>query len=85
MSLVGTIVFFLITWWLVLFTTLPFGVRRDENPEPGADIGAPANPRLLAKMLATTAIAATLTAAIYFAAEAGWLPLREWLSPPPQG
>jgi predicted secreted protein len=83
MSTGGLIVFFVITWWLVLFTTLPFGVLRDENPEPGNDAGAPLQARMLAKALVTTAIAVTITAVVYFSAEAGWLPLREWLSPDP--
>jgi predicted secreted protein len=80
-SAVGVVVFFVIAWWVVLFTTLPFGVRRDADPEPGSDAGAPEKPRMVAKALATTAIAVTITAAVYFAAEAGLLPLREWLSP----
>jgi predicted secreted protein len=83
MSIAGLIVMFIITWWLVLFTTLPFGVRRDENPEPGNDAGAPVRARMLTKALVTTAIAATITAAVYFSAEAGLLPLREWLSADP--
>ena len=75
-----TVVFF-IMWWLVLFTTLPFGVRRQDNPEPGTEAGAPENPRLWTKALVTTLITATLTGTIYWGAESGWLPLREWLSP----
>ena len=74
-------VIFLITWWLVLFTTLPFGVRQQEDPMPGAETGAPENPRLWTKALVTTLITAVLTGSIYLAAEKGWLPIREWLSP----
>jgi len=74
-------VIFLIMWWLVLFTTLPFGVQRQENPVPGTEAGAPENPRLWMKALVTTLITAVLTGAIYLAAENDWLPLREWLSP----
>ncbi len=74
-------VIFLVMWWLVLFTTLPFGIQRQENPEPGTEAGAPENPRLWTKALVTTLITAVLTGAIYIAAENGWLPLREWLSP----
>jgi predicted secreted protein len=81
MSAVGVAVLFLITWWVVLFTTLPFGVRRNEDPAPGHDAGAPEKPHMATKALATTAIAGAITAAVYFAAEAGVLPLREWLSP----
>jgi len=74
-------VIFLIMWWLVLLTTLPFGVQRQENPEPGTEVGAPENPRLWMKALVTTLITTVLTGALYIAAENGWLPLREWLSP----
>ena len=44
MSGIETAVLFFLLWWVVLFTTLPFGVRRAENPEPGIDPGAPENP-----------------------------------------
>ena len=36
----GVVVYFLI-WWLVLFAVLPWGVQREENPQPGHDPGAP--------------------------------------------
>ncbi len=81
MSWLEVTVIFLIMWWLVLFTTLPFGVKRQENPEPGTEVGAPENPRLWTKALVTTVITAVLTGSIYVAAESGLLPLREWLSP----
>lgn len=81
MSGLEVTVIFLIMWWLVLFTTLPFGVSRQEDPEPGTEVGAPENPRLWMKALATTAITTVLTGAIYIAAENGWLPIREWLAP----
>ena len=81
MSGLEVTVIFLIMWWLVLFTTLPFGVRRQDDPEPGTDTGAPENPRLWTKALVTTAITASLTGAIYLTAENDWLPIRQWLSP----
>ena len=84
MSISGLIVFFGITWWLVLFTTLPFGVHRDKSPEPGNDAGAPMQARMLTKVLVTTGITAVIVAAVYLAAEAGWLSLREWLAPDPK-
>lgn len=81
MSGLEVTVIFLIMWWLVLLTTLPFGVKRQEDPEPGMEVGAPEQPRLWTKALATTLITTVLTGAIYLAAENGWLPIREWLSP----
>ncbi len=81
MSIAQTAVFFVITWWLVLFVTLPFGIRRLENPEPGMEPGAPEKPRLWIKAAVTTVAAAVITGAVYVAVESGWLPLREWLRP----
>ena len=80
MSGIETAVLFFLLWWVVLFTTLPFGVRRVDNPEPGMDPGAPENPRLVTKVTVSTGIAGTLTALIYFLVNAGLLPVREWLT-----
>jgi len=71
--------FFAIVWWLVFFLALPFGVRRTENPEPGTEAGAPEQPRLWIKALATTMVAVVLTTAAHYAIEWEWLPLRAWL------
>ena len=65
----GFAVYFII-WWLVLFTVLPWGVRREESPEPGHEPGAPANPRLWLKAGITTAIACIIWAGIYWAVDA---------------
>jgi predicted secreted protein len=66
---------------VVLFTMLPVGVRRTENPEPGTEAGAPEHPHLWRKALATTVITGVITTLIYVLAEAGWLPVRAWLAP----
>ena len=55
------------TWWIVLFAVLPWGVRSQEEARdvvPGSDPGAPTLPRLVAKALWTTAIAAVVFAII---------------------
>jgi predicted secreted protein len=57
--LVG-IFFYIITWWVVLFAVLPWGVQRLEAPPPGHDPGAPAAPRVKIKLLATTLVALVL-------------------------
>jgi len=54
-----------IVWWLVFFMALPFGVSREENPEPGHEPGAPARPMLWIKAAVTTVIAALVTAGIW--------------------
>jgi len=64
MSIMTHIVVFTISWWLVLFMVLPFGVRSAEEEgaerDPGTEEGAPHNPRILRKMLITTAIATVI-------------------------
>lgn len=60
MDLFGGIVVYVIIWWLVLFTVLPWGIRPLEKPEKGHATSAPARPRLLIKFAITTAIATGL-------------------------
>ncbi len=60
----ATGVTFLLVWWLVLFTVLPFGARPPDQLEPGMAPSAPAKPRIALKFLITTVIALVLTALI---------------------
>lgn len=63
------LVVFVIIWWLVFFTTLPFGVRapHEVGEEVGAGHadGAPVRPRLWLKAGITTAITAALWGVAY--------------------
>lgn len=70
------ILVYCMVWCVVFLTVLPFGVRRVENPEPGHEAGAPEKPMLLRKVLATTALAAVVFAAIYFVIEQNWISFR---------
>ena len=65
MSLTTALAIYFIVWWIVLFTVLPFGVRSQaESGEviPGSDPGAPAVPRLGAKIIWTTIVASVVFA-----------------------
>ena len=58
----GTAIFVII-WWTLLFTILPFGVRSQQESNsivPGSDPGAPAKPRLGKKLLINTVLAIIL-------------------------
>ncbi|HZP77135.1 MAG TPA: DUF1467 family protein [Pseudolabrys sp.] len=60
-------IYFLI-WWIVLFATLPFGIRSQEESgevSPGTDPGAPVLPRLARKLIWTTVIATAIFAACF--------------------
>ena len=75
----GGLVVFTVVWWLVFFVTLPFGVRRIENPEQGHDAGAPAKTHLLIKAAITTAVAGALTGGLAMAIAYGLIDIRELL------
>jgi predicted secreted protein len=60
---------FLVTWWIVLFATLPWGVRTQEEDDsviPGTAPSAPVRPLLLRKAAATTVISAAIVGLIYW-------------------
>ena len=50
------IVIFVVIWWLVLFTVLPFGVQKDDEIVGGNDPGAPKNPMLKKKIILTSCL-----------------------------
>ena len=60
MSVTTAIAIYFLIWWVVLFAVLPFGVHSQEEQgeiAAGTDPGAPAVPRLLAKLAWTTLVA----------------------------
>jgi len=69
-------VLFIVIWWLTFFAVLPWGVRREENPDAGHDVGAPANPRMLMKFLVTTGIAGVIWAGVYWMIGLGIIDFR---------
>ena len=79
MSWFGALVVFTIVGWLVFFVTLPFGVRRIENPEQGHDAGAPEKPRILIKAAITTAIAGAVTGGLAMAVAYDLIDIRAML------
>lgn len=65
----GILVYFIL-WWLVFFTTLPFGARSyheaGEQVEAGNAESAPLRPRLWLKAAVTSGIAAVLWLVAYY-------------------
>jgi len=75
--MLGTAIFVII-WWTLLFTILPFGVRSQQESDaivPGTDPGAPAKPRLGMKLLINTGLAVVLWAI------ANWAYLNYYVPP----
>ena len=67
---------YFVLWWLVLFLTLPFGVRsqhEDGDGAPGTDPGAPVLARMGSKLIWTTVITAIVYGIGMLAYRAGYL------------
>ena len=67
---------YFVMWWIVLFLTLPFGVRsqhEDDEGAPGTDPGAPIMARMGRKLIWTTLISAVIFAVAMLAYNAGYL------------
>lgn len=83
MDWVSAIFVYFIIWWVVLFTTLPLGVKKQQNPVPGSDPGAPEHPQLVRKILLTSIISAVILAAFwYFVSQNGMEYFRDALPNP---
>ncbi len=79
MDAIGIAVVFAITWWLVFFMALPFGVRPPDEPGPGHATSAPERPRVALKAAITTAIAAAVTGLAAAAVGYDIISIREWV------
>ena len=74
----GLAIYFVL-WWLVLFLTLPFGVRsqhEDGVGAPGTDPGAPILTRMGRKLIWTTIISAIIYGVGLAAYQAGYLSIE---------
>jgi predicted secreted protein len=67
---------YFVLWWVVLFVTLPFGIRsqhEDGGGAAGTDPGAPVASQMGRKLIWTTAISAVVFVAAMLAYNAGYL------------
>ncbi|SIO52664.1 Protein of unknown function [Bradyrhizobium erythrophlei] len=67
---------YFVMWWIVLFLTLPFGVRsqhEDGEGAPGTDPGAPVLTRMGSKLIWTTIISAVIYGIAMWAYYQGYL------------
>ena len=57
---------YIIIWWIVVFTILPIGIRKQDKVEKGNAEGAPQNPQILKKFIVTSLIAFVLWLLVFF-------------------
>ncbi len=58
MSLMGSLVIFVILWMVIFFMILPLKIKsqlEQQSITPGTDPGAPSNPQMYRKFIITTA------------------------------
>ena len=83
MGITGSLIIFVLIWWIVFFSILPVGIKSEnkkfEEKIQGNDAGAPKNPNIGKKFLITTFITSVLFFAIYYIVTKEFFNLREYL------
>ena len=77
MSLLAAFFTYLIVWWTVLFAVLPWGNRQPSTYETGMAPGAPVNPNIRRKLVATTILSFVVLGIIYVCIEMNLIDFRE--------
>ena len=83
MGITGSIIVYVMIWWIIFFSVLPIGIQSNKEifkeKIEGMDSGAPKNPNIAKKFLITTLITTVIFSVIYYLAKAELLNLREFL------
>ena len=83
MGITGSLIVYIIIWWIVFFSILPVGIQSNKRVFKdnigGFDPGAPKNPKIAKKFFITTIITSILFIVIYYLVNIGLLNLRNFL------
>ena len=83
MGITGSIIVYVMIWWIIFFSVLPIGIRSNKEvfkeKIEGMDPGAPKNPNVGKKFLITTLITTIIFVVIYYLVEFDLLNLRKFL------
>ena len=83
MGITGSIIVYVMIWWVIFFSVLPIGIQSNKEAFKdeigGSDPGAPKNPKIAKKFLITTIITSILFIMIYYLVNSGFLNLRNFL------
>ena len=83
MGITGSIIVYVMIWWVIFFSVLPVGIRSNKevfkDKIGGNDPGAPKNPKIGKKFLITTLITTIIFLVIYYLVKFDLLNLREFL------
>ena len=83
MGITGSIIVYVLIWWMIFFSVLPIGIQSNKeifkDKIEGGDPGAPKNPKIAKKFLITTVITSIIFIVIYYLVKFDLLNLREYL------
>ena len=83
MSITGSIIVYVMIWWIIFFSVLPVGIQSNKEVFKekigGMDPGAPKNPNIIKKFVMTTLITTLIFGLIYYLVDIEFLNLRKFL------
>ena len=81
MSITGSLIIFVLIWWIIFFSLLPIDVdRKHRELVEGVDKGSPENPRIIKKIFYTTIITSIIFVGISMLVKYDYLNLRRFIS-----
>ena len=80
MSITGSLIIFVLIWWIIFFSLLPIDVdRKHKEMVEGADKGSPENPKIIKKIIYTTIITSIIFIGIFMLVKYDYLNLRRFI------
>ena len=81
MSVTGSIILYVLIWWIAFFSILPIDVNRQKtNKINGEDAGSPENPKMLKKFIYCTGITSIIFIIIYLLIKYEYLNIRNLIT-----
>ena len=81
MSITGSLIIFVLIWWIIFFSLLPIDVdRKHKEMVEGVDRGSPENPKIIKKIIYTTIITSIIFIGIFMLVKYDYLNLRRFIS-----
>ncbi|MFL2895564.1 MAG: DUF1467 family protein [Candidatus Pelagibacter sp.] len=81
MSITGSLIIFVLIWWIIFFSLLPIDVdRKHKEMIEGVDKGSPENPRIFKKLIYTTILSSIIFIGILMLVKYDYFNLRKLIS-----
>ena len=81
MSITGSLIIFVLIWWIIFFSLLPTDVdRKHTEMVEGVDKGSPENPKIIKKIIYTTIITSIIFIGIFMLVQYDYFNLRRVIS-----